>query len=449
MLMWSVIDATSLSIDNGIGAVTGSQLSVTPTATTTYTLTATNAGGSTSATATVSVGAASGIAQRAVPNNTVPTSWTPCTSGTCYFDGVRQVRFGIDGKWIVKKYLSEFWAYMCSAAEFGSDPAPGQSKRCEIANIREAGTIAPPSSCYNSADGCPTIDLTNIPLGVEGYADLRIKASSDDIPDVGYGGAFRTECAFSHMSFDDPIVFPGKPGASHLHAFFGNTGADAFSTQQSLANSGNSTCSGGIANRTAYWIPALIDTRTGTPVVPAFTIWYYKTFTIPAYPLTKTQPLPSGLRMIAGDAHATAPQNVTHWTCFGVGGTDSATIPNCNPGESVQLTVNFPACWDGVNLDSVDHKSHMTYAGAEGCPNSHPVPVPNIILNVRYLVQEPNQATYWRLASDHNGNPAGLSAHADWFDGWMPSVRDIWVEHCDRYPVDCSVNNLGDGTKLY
>ena len=37
------------------------------------------------------------------------------------------------------------------------------------------------------------------------------------------------------MAFDDPIVYPREPGKSHLHTFFGNTGANAFSTAASIA----------------------------------------------------------------------------------------------------------------------------------------------------------------------------------------------------------------------
>ena len=55
-LTWSVSGATKLSIDNGVGSVTGrTSISASPTATTTYTLTATNAHGSKTATATVTV----------------------------------------------------------------------------------------------------------------------------------------------------------------------------------------------------------------------------------------------------------------------------------------------------------------------------------------------------------------------------------------------------------
>jgi hypothetical protein len=56
-LAWNVSNATSLTIDNGVGAVTGASgtKSVSPTQTTTYTLTATNATGTKTATATVTL----------------------------------------------------------------------------------------------------------------------------------------------------------------------------------------------------------------------------------------------------------------------------------------------------------------------------------------------------------------------------------------------------------
>ena len=57
-LSWSVSGATSLAIDQGVGAVAGTSRSVSPTATTTYTLTATNGHGSATARATVTVGTA-------------------------------------------------------------------------------------------------------------------------------------------------------------------------------------------------------------------------------------------------------------------------------------------------------------------------------------------------------------------------------------------------------
>ena len=55
-LSWDVKDATTLSIDGGVGAVTGTSKDVSVTSTTTFILTATNASGSTTKSTTVSVG---------------------------------------------------------------------------------------------------------------------------------------------------------------------------------------------------------------------------------------------------------------------------------------------------------------------------------------------------------------------------------------------------------
>jgi hypothetical protein len=41
-------------------------------------------------------------------------------------------------------------------------------------------------------------------------------------------------CRFSHQDADDPTVFPGQAGKSHLHTFFGNTTTGAASTYESL-----------------------------------------------------------------------------------------------------------------------------------------------------------------------------------------------------------------------
>jgi hypothetical protein len=53
LLTWSTLGATSLSIDHGVGPVTGTAVGVSPTSTTTYTLTATNPAGTATATVTV------------------------------------------------------------------------------------------------------------------------------------------------------------------------------------------------------------------------------------------------------------------------------------------------------------------------------------------------------------------------------------------------------------
>jgi hypothetical protein len=293
--------------------------------------------------------------------------------------------------------------------------------------------------------------------------NVDMLGSTTDLGNPATMGAFRTVCDFSHMAFDDPIVYPGQPGRSHLHAFFGNTGTDAASTATSIANTGNSTCRGGTVNRTGYWVPAMIDTLDGTPIKPKAIIVYYKVgdWVNP----TDVTPFPPGLRMIAGDPSASAPVQwgPAAFTCAGTPmGTDANfpagptphSIPNCPVGSEVWASIQFPNCWDGQNLDSPDHRSHMSYRPSPNpsgkCPASHPVAVPSIAFQVMYYVTEANAPLRWRLASDtyDKSLPAGYSMHGDWFNGWKPDVMNAWVTNCDRASKDCGAHLLGDGRMM-
>jgi len=79
-----------------------------------------------------------------------------------------------------------------------------------------------------------------------------------------HGNNFFSNCRFSHAASDDPIVYPGQPGPSHPHTFFGNTSTDAFSTLTSL-RAASTTCRPG-GDTAAYWIPTLY--RNGREVRP-------------------------------------------------------------------------------------------------------------------------------------------------------------------------------------
>ena len=301
----------------------------------------------------------------------------------------------------------------------------------------------------------PVVNTSRIPVGSSGFSTERTFQTAE-LPSPGGGiGAFRTECDFSHMNFDDPILYPGQAGRSHLHAFFGNTGTNANSTASSIANTGNSTCRGGILNRSAYWVPAMIDTRNGAPVRPTTANFYYKTGYGGVAPST-VQPMPQGLRIIAGDAKNASP-GAQHeimpfsYSCQDGSSGNSRSIPNCSVGVELWQTVHFPQCWDGVNLDSPDHKSHMAYPTGRGCPASHPVPLPEITFNIVYMITEANSASHWRLASDNYSSslPGGYSGHGDWFNGWRPEAMDTFVRGCDQTALDCHSHLLGDGRAIY
>ncbi len=67
VLLWSVNDiSATLSIDQGVGPVSGTSQVVAPSGTTEYTLSATNAAGTSTAQVTVTMSAASALAQRPI-----------------------------------------------------------------------------------------------------------------------------------------------------------------------------------------------------------------------------------------------------------------------------------------------------------------------------------------------------------------------------------------------
>ena len=92
--------------------------------------------------------------------------------------------------------------------------------------------------------------------------------------------------------------------------------------------------------------------------------------------------------MVAGDAHPTGSQApwIATWGCTSTAlffVNNYVPTPSCAIGSALVLAIFFPDCWDGTNLDSADHKSHMAYAVSKplsrpSCPASHPVPIPAI-----------------------------------------------------------------------
>jgi hypothetical protein len=263
-------------------------------------------------------------------------------------------------------------------------------------------------------------------LGLTVAAMLGPVALAGDEPRANVRGAvFIENCRFSHRAPDDPIVFPGKSGMSHDHTFVGNRTTNAFSTYRSL-RAGSTSCRRR-ADTAAYWMPTLY--RGTTPLLPAAGTIYYRRGTF-----DEVRPFPRNLRMIAGDATATTPQEFrfVFWNCGGgKGGSPSSAIPTCpsTPGSALRLHVRFPNCWDGRQLDSRDHKSHMAYAEKGHCPSSHPVAVPAITILFRYP----------SLGGDGFSLASGgqLSGHADFVNTWRSSALQRLVDRCLNELAHC------------
>ena len=131
-------------------------------------------------------------------------------------------------------------------------------------------------------------------------------------------------------------------------------------------------------------MPTLL--QNGQPVMPVHAQIYYRRST-----QRHVEAFPPGFRMVAGDAKATAAQarRITFWNCGVAGGvrasTDVPTCPNARRA-ALRLHVTFPSCWDGKNLDSASHQSHVAYPVAGRCPSRYSHALPQISLIYRYPI---------------------------------------------------------------
>jgi hypothetical protein len=154
--------------------------------------------------------------------------------------------------------------------------------------------------------------------------------------------------------------------------------------------------------------------------------------------LRSIEPFPTDLRMIAGDAKGQSQakiggESAINFVCQGgtlVRGSWSKA-PTCSK-PLIDLVIKFPDCWNGVNSDSKDHKSHMAYSRRNGqkavCPSTHPRLVPAVRMTVRYKT---NGGPGMRLASG-----AVNTAHADFMNGWDDKKMKTMVDLClkrDKY----------------
>lgn len=284
-------------------------------------------------------------------------------------------------------------------------------------------------------------------------------------------GAFRILCDVSHMSFDDPIVWPGRPGKTHLHVFFANQKTGAASVLTQMPFSGNSSCNGGTINRSGYWTPALIyhrpgNVRDGEVQIPTINNAYYKGHCCTGDSGNSAIVWPgAGLRMISGYANNTDPNALPgRFDCLE---SDQSTTNGFNhipttadvtalgAGNCVEMIilVQFHSCWNG-NIDSPDHVSHVTdivdpYTNPLCSNSSYPILLPSISYNIHYQIAAADY-DYMRLASDqpkatatgtcadaaHN-YCAGASLHGDWVNGWNQTdlffgktIPDWILENC-------------------
>ncbi|WP_320067397.1 DUF1996 domain-containing protein [Micromonospora sp. RTGN7] len=244
---------------------------------------------------------------------------------------------------------------------------------------------------------------------------------------------FNATCTYSHSKKDDPIVFPGLPGASHMHSFFGNRSTDANTTTESLFANTATSC-GPTQDKSAYWVPTLYEHGVALEPSGTFVVYYGSRLADP----TKTVPFPQGFRMIAGDAKKQVPTPAgaaNQFWCAGAGGeigrSADGNWPRCAPTANLNYQLVFQDCWDGVHLDSPDHKSHVAYSTNGTCSGAFPVAIPNISFVFAYPTS--GSADGFTLASG-----MASSMHGDSFFAWDNAALGHRVKDCIVQKAKCN-----------
>jgi hypothetical protein len=250
---------------------------------------------------------------------------------------------------------------------------------------------------------------------------------------------FQVDCSFVNRLSDDPIVFPNQPGASHNHTFVGNISTNANSSSASLLAATSNSCLNP-DDLSAYWFPTVLNGTT--PILPSGPqVIYYKSGILD---YTKVQPFPQGLRFLAGNAMATqsefqnAPGAVEGWEC-GESYFNWDFPTSCPAGTQLNVRYQAPSCWDGVHLDTADHRSHMAYPVNGVCQSDHPVPVPMLEFKIAFPISGD-------MSQVHLASGRGYTWHFDFFNEWDPATLATLVTHCIDGGLQCDSRGF-DGYK--
>ncbi|MFJ4831969.1 DUF1996 domain-containing protein [Streptomyces sp. NPDC088747] len=246
---------------------------------------------------------------------------------------------------------------------------------------------------------------------VADFADINSVQPAAQTPQPQNGastGEFVTSCGVNAngvFNSDNVIVAPGVTnGAHHFHDYVGNQSNNAFASDDDLAGA-ETTCQDQ-GDKSSYFWPVLrlqngiresdadaagggTEGNAGEIVTPK-----QATLTFVGNARGAVTAMPRLLRIITGDAKAfvngTANANAS-WSCTGLEDRQlKDKYPVCPQGSDVVRTFRFQSCWDGANIDSANHRTHVAFQDAEGnCPGGFKA-IPQLVQRIVYDVDAPS-----------------------------------------------------------
>ncbi|KAI9898000.1 hypothetical protein N3K66_006360 [Trichothecium roseum] len=248
---------------------------------------------------------------------------------------------------------------------------------------------------------------------------------------------FTVNCAPLTVQRADPIVQPGGL-SGHVHAVVGGTAFQFTMGEDTAVNAKETTCDK-ILDQSNYWQPQLYhQNKDGKFEMVEFqgAVAYYLDRTCDYEAGRQNcdgapKPIapPPNLRMVVGnpfrkdyDSNNKEHQAISH-VCLEPA-SDTPELPKAC--SRMRAETYFPACWNGKDLDSEDHKSHMAFPedGAYNtgvCPESHPTAIFSVFYEFFYDTGKfTDNFNRWVWAQ---GDTVGYGLHGDYLQGWTDQPR--------------------------
>ncbi|KAI0148850.1 WSC domain-containing protein [Xylariaceae sp. FL1272] len=243
----------------------------------------------------------------------------------------------------------------------------------------------------------------------------------------------------------DPIIDPGIV-SRHTHTVMGSNALN-FTMDYDLTQTATCSTCKAVEDLSSYWVPSLYYHAENGSFIPvpqgggALIYYLQRTDQDDPNPEEGLIAFPKDLRIVAGDPMNrnytdTPEQNAVSFVCLGVEGPATFALPKQNCPNGLRTQLIMPSCWDGKNLDSEDHKSHMAYpSGVDHgpCPQTHPKRFITIFYEVTWSVDAFKDMWYGDRQPFvfSNGDPTGYGYHGDFLNGWdIPTLQKA-INECN------------------